>query len=289
MRSLADDFRSSQGRWNAWRLPMWRLLIAILGVVAVLQTVCDFSGLPGLLERTFALSRDGMLEGKYWQLLTYMFLHGAPGDLWGRAIHLLVNALGIYWFGREVEATIGRRHFLCLYICGGLLGALAHLALAPAASGLVGASAGVFALLLAFTTIMPDLELTVFLFFFFPVKMQARTLAITFVVFSLVCLFAGIYRGVAHIPHLAGCLAGWLYARGLGFGRPLPRFHSRSEVLQREARWEKMPTEEFINREIDPILDKISREGIQSLTREERRILDKGRDRIARKVTPKMR
>ena len=92
------------------------------------------------------------------------------------------------------------------------------------------------------------------------------------------------WPGVGHLAHLGGSFAGWIYARQLGFGLklPVPRFYQ--EKRERHERIQSMTPEEFISSEIDPILDKISREGIHSLTRAERKILEKGREKIELKT-----
>jgi hypothetical protein len=90
---------------------------------------------------------------------------------------------------------------------------------------------------------------------------------------------------VAHLAHLGGCLVGWIYARQLGFGNPWWFQRRIAERRQREERLERMAPDQYMTEEIDPILDKISREGIRSLTRGERRILERGRDKISQKDT----
>jgi hypothetical protein len=86
----------------------------------------------------------------------------------------------------------------------------------------------------------------------------------------------------AHYAHLAGCLFGWVYVKQLGYGNPLRIQRYFFEKRQREERRRHMTSDQFINEEIDPILEKISRDGIGSLTRNEKRILEMGRDKIAK-------
>jgi hypothetical protein len=90
---------------------------------------------------------------------------------------------------------------------------------------------------------------------------------------------------VAHVAHLGGCLVGWIYVRQLGFGNPWWIQRRMVERREREARLARMGPEQYMTEEIDPILDKISREGIRSLTRLERRILERGREKISQKET----
>jgi len=230
------------------------------------------------LVHSLALSRDGLLEGRYWQPVSYMFLHGG-------ILHLLVNTLGLYFAGREVEGICGPRHLLGVYFLGGILGGIAQLIAGPSTIEIIGASGGVCAVLLAFTTILPELEITALIFFVLPLRMRAKWLGRAVIVTSVFFqLFATGHDPVAHGAHLGGAITGWLYTRRLGYGSPF--FFQRwfRERRQSRRRIDAMSSTEFISEEIDPILDKIAREGIHSLTRSERRILERGRDKIANRT-----
>src|SRR5207302_6182555 len=138
---------------------------------------------------------------------------------------------------------------------------------------------------IAFTTILPEMEITTLLFFIIPLRMKAKYLAAGIVLLSGIFAFSGVMTGIAHIAHLGGCLVGWIYVKQLGFGNPLRIQKYIFEKRQRAERLERMSPEQFISDEIDPILDKISRDGMHSLTRAERRILEKGREKIAQKTS----
>jgi hypothetical protein len=88
---------------------------------------------------------------------------------------------------------------------------------------------------------------------------------------------------VAHSSFLGGCIAGWFYAHLLGFGRPSILQRALSQRRAETERYEAMTPEEFIAQEIDPLLEKISREGMGSLTRAERKLLATAREKIADK------
>ncbi len=263
-------------RWSQGRIPLV-VVIIILNVVAFgVQRLLDLT-VPGMVDTWFALTREGILQGYYWQFLTYMFLHGG-------VMHLLVNCLGLYFAGREVETICGPKHLLGIYFAGGLFGGLVQLLAGPDLIKLEGASGGVCAVLLAFTTILPELEITSLMFFIIPLQMRAKWLGRLIVISSILFIAIGLGPHIGHVAHLGGALMGWFYARRLGFGSPfwLQRyFRERRRLRERRQR---MNSTEFISEEIDPILDKISREGIHSLTREERHILELGRDKIAKKT-----
>jgi membrane associated rhomboid family serine protease len=207
-----------------------------------------------------------------------MFLHGG-------VMHLLFNMLTLYFAGRELEVIAGRNHLLGIYFGGGIVGGIAQVMLSNPHMELVGASAGVCAALIAFTTIYPEMELTLLLFFVIPVRLKAKYLALGLVGTSILFSISGVWGSVGHLAHLGGCVVGWVYARQLGFGRPLAIQRYFFKKRERLVRMEKLTPEQFISEEIDPILDKISREGIHSLTRAERKILEKGREKIAKKTS----
>ncbi|HEX7570193.1 MAG TPA: rhomboid family intramembrane serine protease, partial [Verrucomicrobiae bacterium] len=155
----------------------------------------------------------------------------------------------------------------------------------------VGASACAFGLVAAFAMVFPERELTMLILFVIPVHMRAKTLLIG----SAVLALAGfvfhdfIMPGVAHAAHLGGMAMGWFFVRKIlqgdwsrltGALRPaekiLPRRPSPPPVEEKPA------TADFVASEVDPILDKISAHGLQSLTPREREILETARKHIKR-------
>ena len=163
-----------------------------------------------------------------WQLLTYGFLHD-PGNL----AHIAFNMLALVMFGAPLEYTWGERRFLAYYLvsvvgaglCQLLVGsyALAH---GAEAYPTIGASGGVFGLLLAYGMLFPNQRV---MLLFPPIPMRARTLVIVYGLFELGVGVTGLQPGVAHFAHLGGMLFGWLlirYWRGqppFGGGRGGPK------------------------------------------------------------------
>jgi len=265
------------GRWSPDRMSFVMMLIIANVVVSLLQWGTELY-YPDFADKYFALSNKGIAEGYYWQFLTYMFLHGG----W---LHLLVNCLGLYFAGREVEIVLGPKHLLGMYFLGGFAGGVLQLLLGPAVT-LMGASAGVCAVILAFTTMLPELEITALIFFIIPVRMRAKWLGRAVIASSIFFAVTPFGSSVGHIAHLGGAITGWLYTRRLGFGGAFWFQRFLRDRRRLRDRQERMDPNEFISREIDPILDKIAREGIHSLTRAERRILELGREKIAKKTSP---
>ena len=263
---------------------MVTLLIVASVLAFVGQTFAEMS-VPGFTERWLSLSLAGLEHGYFWQFFTYLFVHGEPGLPWTGVLHLFVNMMTLYFVGREVEAIAGPRHLLGMYFLGGLVGGLGQIAAFPDSPPVGGASAGVCAVLIAFTTILPEFEVTLLLFFVIPVRLRAKYLGWLVAGSAVLMPAFHIMPNVAHAAHLGGCVVGWIYARQLGFGNPWWFRRRQIEKKQREDRLERMSPDQYMTEEIDPILDKIAREGIRSLTRRERRILERGRDKISQKET----
>ena len=156
-----------------------------------------------------ALSVEGVRAGHVWELFSFQFLHAN----W---IHLLLNCWGIFVFGPPLESILGARKLGVLYILSGIVGGglqvvatlLAH---QHFSASVVGASAGVFGLVAAFTSLFPDARMTVLLFFVIPVKMTAnRMLTVAAVITVVGMVFPNWILGthVAHAAHLGGLIAG---------------------------------------------------------------------------------
>ena len=157
-------------------------------------------------------------EGAVWQLVTYLFLHGGM-------FHLVFNMLMLFLFGSPVEREIGSSEFLTLYLaCGVLAGlfstALALLSAAPVA--ILGASGAVYGVMLAYAVLNPNQIVT---FWFIP--MRSTTMVLILGGLALVFQVTGQRTHVAHLTHLGGLLAGFIYLRvRLGID-PLGAFRRR--------------------------------------------------------------
>jgi membrane associated rhomboid family serine protease len=141
-----------------------------------------------------------------WQPVTYAFLHGSIG-------HLFFNMLGLWMFGAEIERIWGTKRFLQFYAASVLAAALAQLLVAFLLNSpypTVGASGGLFGLLLAFGMMFPN---RVIMPLFPPIPMKARTFVMVFGGIELLFGFLNPTGGVAHFAHLGGLLGGWLMMR----------------------------------------------------------------------------
>jgi len=140
----------------------------------------------------------------------------------------------------------------------------------------------VFGIIGAFAALFPHRQLTLLLFFVIPVTTSARTLAIVFGIATLLMLAMG-GGGVAHAAHLAGGIAGYLYGHHLAgavqYGRGGSKGWSlsslRAAFRRRQYKVVEEPEEPVDGDEVDAVLDKIQREGVNSLTRKEKELLDR--------------
>ena len=263
-------------------------LIIFLIVAFVIQCLLLFYGDFNVHEH-LALSRAGLFHGEVWQLLTYQFLHSAPAP-W----HLLFNCLGIYFFGRRIEEVFGSRRFLGIYFLSGVGGGIVQvlLTLLPRHVDIpvVGASAGVCGLIAVFCSIHPMEEIQAWIYFF-PITIRAHWFFKFLLGFSIFGVLVP-YGYVAHGAHLGGLLLGMAYVHGGQksdqiFGWLMRPFQvGKRTPVSRLARYTPWPAQKnkpaktaasFISREVDPILDKISAQGFDSLTDEERKVLEAAR------------
>jgi len=218
-----------------------------------------------------------------WSIVTYMFVHI-------NFFHILFNMLILYWAGKLFCDMLGSQRIVIVYLMGGIWGGLLYMILfnlLPVFTGtvemsrLIGASAGVIAVLCAIATLVPDY--TIHLLLFGPVRL--KYIALFLVVLYLISIPDGNAGG--NISHLGGALYGYLYTRSLKNGgspgswleRIFSWFTSGGRGNLRMVHHKKnsrLPRDKNSRQEvIDAILDKISQSGYESLSAEEKDILFK--------------
>jgi membrane associated rhomboid family serine protease len=184
---------------------------ALLGANVLVFMLQLAGGLP--LVEHFALwppATSGPRSGpgfELWQLVSYSFLHGS-------LLHLMFNMLALYTFGRDIERLFGSPWYLQFYFASVVAAALSHLVVtgwmgAPPIPT-VGASGGVYGLLLAYGIYFP--RRTVILLFP-PIPLPARVFVVLFAALELYFGVTATASGVAHFAHLGGMLGGWLMIR----------------------------------------------------------------------------
>jgi membrane associated rhomboid family serine protease len=278
-RALAPDAQGV-GRWIVWAGNIPPAVSAWIDPIAEADYLM-VSPLRGWLQFTTAqaivsFAPDGTMQGlQFWRFIGYGFLHVGLA-------HLLFNMVGLWVFGGIVEERFGRRRYFAIFAVSVIAGALLFLVLnafgialgGGTAAGLsipgllssdpytplVGASAGVYGIILAAAWLAPDEE--VLLFFVLP--MRIRTLALVLLALAVYALLSSGRNAGGEAAHLGGAVAGWWVAR-----RPhlLDDFFDLfgRRVSPRSTR--PLPVDE---REIDRILDKVRDKGLGSLSPRER-------------------
>jgi membrane associated rhomboid family serine protease len=260
--------------------------------------------LPVLRPGVLAYSGEPLRA--WWTPITYMFVHGG-------LLHLAFNMYTLWIFGPRVEHVWGTKRFTWFYLWCGLGGVVAHALFGPDGSSLVGASAAVFGVMLAFAWQWPREE--IYLFGVLPLRVSVLVgiLAALNLLQGVLAPAGGAGSGVAHLAHLGGFAFAFLYLHAPGPGsierlrqhvssvpdgaespRAIPPRAARSrtrvdEVDEIVAKSKAIvgkqkqrqpargmlprPSGEVKSTEVDRLLDKISAEGMESLTDEEREVL----------------
>ena len=201
-----------------------------------------------------------------WTVVTSMFMHGD-------VMHLFVNMLGLFFFGTQVENRLGSKRFTLLYFVSGLAAALASFV--TPFTAVIGASGGVFGVMLAFARFWPDA--LIYIWGVFPVP--ARILVIGTTIIALVSGLSGAGDGIAHFAHLGGYAGAWLFLRRLAraSGRFKRRAAKPSEAIAgRLGRWQSIDVEKVhqVNRdEVKRLMHKAQTQGIRSLSPQEQMFL----------------
>ncbi|MGB3946703.1 MAG: rhomboid family intramembrane serine protease [Bacteroidia bacterium] len=280
--------------------PITRLIfinVVVFVVISVLRIILLISGNASSIQSLVSFVVDNIsfpisfqeLLFKPWTIITYMFTHIQP-------FHLLWNMITLYWFGQLFSDYTSPKKIIPLYLLGGIVGAFITLLLitfipvfAPyLGSPMVGASAGITAIIIAVATLMPNYKLN--LLFVGPVKLIYLAL---FVVFIDVLSVASYDNVGGNIAHLGGALMGYIYSIQYKKGRDLSSgiarflvwlgnlFKSKPKSKMNVAYKRAVSDEEYnynkkiTQEQIDTILDKISKSGYESLTKTEKDILFK--------------
>jgi len=203
----------------------------------------------------------------FWQLITYMFLHGS-------FLHLFFNMFILWMFGSELESMWGKNEFLKYYFLTGIGAGLVYV-LAKHTSPIptIGASGAIFGLLLAFALAFPNRYL--YLYFFIPIK--TKYLVIILGTIEFVAAIAGSKDNIAHFAHLGGILAGFLYLRFLKRSAQFLRRFIFVEKKEKDVDIEVDDTE--LEDKVNDVLRKLSKVGLKGLTPYEKDILEQARKR----------
>jgi membrane associated rhomboid family serine protease len=237
---------------SAWSLTTWLIVINIGiffadGILrrVMMPNIQDlmFSDDPRIVQRAWLLMMGPLTHWGYfstdlavhhaqvWRFITFQFLHAS-------GIHLLVNMAGLFFFGPIVEAHYGERRFIAFYLLCGLAGAVCYLLLNVARvlpegpeTPLVGASAGIFGLLVAAAVVAPDLEL-----FYWFVPVTVKMLAIGGMLLAVYQVFAlGVNAG-GEAAHLGGGVLGFALMKNQHWLNPFAPSRASYRLARADAR-----------------------------------------------------
>jgi len=219
----------------------------------------------------------GFFGLEVWRLVTFQFLHA-------NFMHLFFNMFGLYIFGAMVEQYLGRRRYLAFYLVSGVFGGVAYLALNILGEGLglrapgllindihtplVGASAGVFAVIVACAYIAPS---AVVHLLFPPIPLRLKYFAYGYVAIAAISLLRGASNAGGDAAHLGGAIAGYFFIRNSHLLRDFFDIFGDSRRPKQGGRTNKKAGKR--QREVDRILSKVRREGLDSLSAGDKRVL----------------
>jgi membrane associated rhomboid family serine protease len=210
-------------------------------------------------------------KGYFWQLGTYLFLHGG-------LFHILFNMFALWMFGCEIERAWGTREFVKYYFLTGIgAGLLTFILSINSYIPTIGASGAIFGILVAFAVMFPDR--LIYLYFILPVK--AKYLVAFFVVIEFLASFQHTSDGIGHFAHLGGIIVGYLYIK-LDWRKPgifqLSKYPNYLKDVRHNWRMRnfkrKREEEKKLMDRVDQILDKINLVGVDNLTKEEKKTLE---------------
>ena len=263
-------------------------LFILISVAFIIGFLLKNPGIPTSFLNIFSVPASlKILLTKPWSLITYMFVHK---DIW----HILFNMLWLYWFGRIFLEYLDQRKLVAVYLLGGISGALVYMLsfnIFPAFEGVVsesvaiGASASVMAIVVAIAAYVPDYTIQLFLFG----KIKIKYMALAIFVLTSVMDFS--VNSGGKLAHIGGAFFGYLYTinlrKGVDIGKGINHvidffvtlFKPRKKL---KVTHKKPATDYDYNKvkadnqaKINSILDKISKGGYDSLTKEEKDTLFK--------------
>jgi membrane associated rhomboid family serine protease len=293
---MFDEFKSAFNRYNNAHVQLIIINVVVFLALGVLFVISKIAGTPVFFEKVYEQftlpSQISEFIQQPWTLITYSFAHYfnyALGDV--GIFHILLNMLVFYWFARLFVEYLGSDKLVAVYILGGLSGGILYLLLyntipffMQMPSSLVGASAAVYAVVVAVATLIPNY--TFFLMFLGPVRIKYIA------GFYLVISFLGSVGTNAggNIAHLGGALIGFAYMKQLQAGSNWglwitvtmdwiknlfkPKQNVKVSYRNEKSKYSKATVVgdklSYTQDEIDAILDKISAAGYESLTKEEK-------------------
>jgi membrane associated rhomboid family serine protease len=262
-------------------------LVIVCASVFFLQNVfANGANINSGLTEWLSLSWSSLKNFEIWRVVSYGFVHGSIR-------HLFFNMIGLWVLGRMIEGIYGSREFIAFFLVAVIVSGVLHIGISelgkigeqtPSYSpGVIGASGGVLAVVILAAMNFPRQRMHLFLL---PVSFELRWLAAFYVALDVVMILTNQDSGVAHLAHLAGAGFGALYftkgwrilstsssrSRSQSGGGLLKKLTTPKPKKNPNVRIYEPPAEE-LDREVDRILDKINREGRESLSSDEEGVL----------------
>ncbi len=206
-----------------------------------------------------------------FQVFTYMFLHSTGG-----IGHILFNMFALWMFGTEIERTWGSKSFARFYLLAGISGGVLTLIVASGqVAPMIGASAAIYGLLIAYWLMFPNRS--ILLYFIFPIKVKYFVPGMMLLGF----LFSG--GNVAHWAHLGGAIFGLIYLKSDFRFRWLADKFKGLRYKRKQAKLNRnVQKAGEVMKRVDAILDKINEVGIENISREDRKFLEEASSRLSR-------
>ena len=265
--------------------------IAVFILITIVAVIGFLLNNPSISEKALDIfsvpASFNSLLARPWTIITYMFTHK---DIW----HILFNMLWLYWFGSIFLEYLDQRKLVAVYLLGGISGALVYILsfnIFPAFTGIVaesvaiGASASVMAIVIAIAAYVPDYTVQLFIFG----RIKIKYLALAIFIFTSVMDFS--VNSGGKLAHFGGAIFGYFYIINLKHGhdmgkglnkiidffvtalKPRKKLKVTHKKATTEYEYNRIKTEHQAR--INIILDKISKGGYDSLTKEEKEILFK--------------
>jgi len=270
-------------RAPGWTVTTWIIVINV-AVHFLMLTI-----LPQLYTFGHLSVHTAFEQLEVWRLITFQFLHD-PSSIW----HLLMNMFGMWVFGPMVEQYLGRKKYLAFYLVCGLAGGLLFTVLnvlsvktpinilpIDFATPLIGASAGVFGVIVACAYVSPN---SVIQLLFPPIPLKMKTFAYGYVAIAFISLMMGARNAGGDAAHVGGAVAGFFFIRNSHFladffdvfGDSRPGKAKKSKKVRHKSSYRNYnntrssgPSQD----DIDKILQKVSQKGLASLTEKEKKTL----------------
>jgi membrane associated rhomboid family serine protease len=284
-----EEFKSAFSKYNNSHVQLILINVVVYLFMVILVVLSTWASMPGasaFFDFLFSIPpKFADFIVRPWTVITYAFAHSL------NPLHILFNMLFLYWFGKLFIEYLGSEKLIAVYVLGALAGALFYLLMfnvlpffidRAGFSGMVGASAAVFCVMVATAALLPDY--TFYLLFLGPVKI--KYIALFFIVASLVGSIGENDGG--NLAHLGGALMGFVYTKQLQIGvnwggwitatltwfkglfqaRPKVKVTYRKDAPKKSAAASNFG--KATQEEIDAILDKISEQGYEKLTKDEK-------------------